>query len=58
VKRNLFEKTFAYQRRSAGIEHKISDFGRKRSSLTLKMPQLEAILTPGSCFYAPAKKIS
>jgi hypothetical protein len=48
VKRNLFEKTFAYQRRSAGIEHKISNFGRKRNSLTPRMPQLEVILAPGS----------
>jgi hypothetical protein len=46
VKRNLFEKTFAYRRRSAGIEHKISDFGRKRNSLTPRTPQLEAILIP------------
>jgi hypothetical protein len=48
VKRNLFEKTFAYQQKGAGIEHKISDFGRKKKSSTPRTPQLEVILTQGS----------
>ncbi|MFZ0033769.1 MAG: hypothetical protein WAK60_02110 [Sedimentisphaerales bacterium] len=44
VKRNLFEKPFAYQQKGAGIEHKISDFVRKRNSSTPRLLQLEVIL--------------
>jgi hypothetical protein len=46
VKRNLFEKSFACQQEFAGIEHKISDFGRKRGSSTPRMPQLEVFFDP------------
>jgi hypothetical protein len=46
VKRNLAEYTFAYQQKSAGIEHKISDFGRKRKSSTPRIPQVELIFGP------------
>jgi hypothetical protein len=41
VKRNLAEYTFAYQRKSAGIEHKISNFWEKRNSSMPRIPQLE-----------------
>jgi hypothetical protein len=46
VKRNLIDTNFASRRGKAGIEHKISEFGRKRDSSTSRMPAAENLSDP------------
>jgi hypothetical protein len=46
VKRNLIDKNFACRREIAGIEHKISEFGRKMGSSASRMPQVEELSDP------------
>jgi hypothetical protein len=46
VNRNLINTSFACRRGKAGIEHKISDFGRKRGLSISRMPQVEELSDP------------